>query len=497
MPSQPTSQSDPTRAILEWLANAPASDLSDETGTLLTQLDALHSPTVSAGQFHSCMELFYGRALALGIAHRHAARELTHPLPDAVLARARLLGDGLRRVASGFERVLTDADSRAGTPQKRFNEATSARALRMLGEHFLTMSQAGMEPDPDIWRTAYRLYALSRVDNGSLEPAASPSETALLAYKRLLGMVALEPLSLTPAELEWSADYLTRICAQLHVQEIRPTVMDSSWYWLDPQGNAEPQACVRREAPEGRSLLFFSTTGLARHAGELLARHEDGHESGELARTPEFPGVRPVALLDRLRQHWSLPPRRELPRRRQDYKVEACVGLSTIWNVLRNGVAHDPTLVSHWTVLNESPGGFAIMHLQGHTDGLAAGMAVALRRNPADAWNLCVVRWLRSELANQMEVGLQVVSRSPIPVLVGFRGGSRESRMSMALVLPVLPALRQHQAVMAPAGTYVSRRFTLVSDVDRVYIAQCRLLSLDLQTSNVEIFQFEVDPYPL
>ncbi len=488
---------DPTRAILEWLAHPAATSLEVETSALMGQLDALHSPTVNAGQFHSCIELFYARVLSLGQAHRLELRKLAHPLPDGVLARARLIAESLRRVALGFERVLTDADSRAGTPQKRFNETACARALRLLGEHFLTLSQAGMEPEPDIWRVAYRLYALSRSEAGVLEPAGSPAETAVLAYKRLLGMPSLEPQSLSPSELEWAAAYLDRICAQLHLQDMRPAVTDGGWYWLDPQANAEPQACVRREAPDGHSLLFFSSTGLARRAGELLARHENGRDSDELMVSADFPDVLPAALLERLRQHWALPPRRELPRRRQDYKVEACVGLPTIWNVLRNGVAHDPALVSQWTVVNESPGGFAIMHLQGRTNGLSAGMAVALRRNPSDAWTLCVVRWLRSDVANQMEIGLQVVSRAPIPVQVGFRAGGKDSRMVMALVLPVLPALRQHQAVMAPAGTYVSRRFTLVSDVDRLYVAQCRLLSLDLQTSNVEIFQFEIDPYPL
>ena len=50
---------------------------------------------------------------------------------------------------------------------------------------------------------------------------------------------------------------------------------------------------------------------------------------------------------------------------------------------------------------------------------------------------------------------------------------------------------------MAPAGTYSARRFMLVSDIHRLYIAQGRLLSLDMQTPAVELFQYEIDPYPL
>lgn len=495
MSHDPLLSADPTSPIIDWLSAQPSADLAAEAMALGQQLDALHSPTIASQQFHHCIELFYGRALRLCLEHRHALRREALPISPALLNRARLIAEGLKRVAQGFERVLTDADARAGIPQKRLNETASARALRLLGENYLTLGQAGLDPEPEVWRIAYRLYAMSRSEAGALEQAASPVETALYAYKRLLAMASLEPQGLSPAELDWAAEYLARISGQVHVQEIRPPALDGAWYWLDPYGNAEPQACVRRDAPEGRSLLFFSTTGLARRAGEQLARHEGGRDNGELAAHADFPEVQPVSLLERLRSRWATPPRREQPRRRQDYTVQACIGLTAIWNVLRNG--HDPALVTEWAVINESPGGYAIMNLQGRANGLSAGMAIALRRDASDTWSLCVVRWIRSDAANQIEIGLQMLARGAIPVQVGFRGSERDAGMVRALVLPVLPALRQHQAVMAPAGTYVSRRFSLVSDIDRLYIAQCRLLSLDLQTSNVELFQFEIDPYPI
>lgn len=491
------STADATHSILEWLATPPSADLIEEALKLNQQLDALHSPTIQSSQFHSCIELFYSRALRLCVEHRRDLRGHVLPLPAQQMNRARNVAEGLKRVALGFERVLTDADARAGTPQKRLNETASARALRLLGEHFLTMTQAGMEVESEIWRLAYRLYALSRIELGTLEPAGSPVETALFAYKRLLAMISLEPQSLSPGELDWAAEYLARISGQVHVQEQRPSALEGAWYWLDPHSGAEPQACVRRDPPEGKSLLFFSTTGLARRAGEQLARHEGGRGGNELGVDPSFPDVQPAALLERLRQRWATPPKREQPRRKQGYTVEACVGLPNIWAVLHSNDKQPQSLVSHWTVSNESPGGYAIMQLQGRASGLSAGMAVALRRDALDPWSLCVVRWLRSDAAEHVEIGLQMVSRGAIPVQVGFRGSDAANSMVCALVLPVLPALRQHQAVMAPAGTYVSRRFALVSDIDRIYIAQCRLLTLDLQTSNVELFQFEIDPYPI
>lgn len=486
---------DPTRTIIEWLKTRLSPDLVSEALTLDEQLDALHGLSITSQQFHHCIELFSIRAQNLALGHRQALRTEALPLPSPVLTRARAISNSLMRIALGFERVLTDADARSGLPQKRLDETTSARALRLLCENFLVMGQAGLEPEPELWRLAWRLYALSRNTNGVLESAANPIETALFAYKRLLALPSLAPAELAPAELDWAAEFLTRITGLVHVQENRPPALDGAWYWLDPAGNAEPQACVRRDAPEGRNLLFFSTTGLARRASELLLRHTSPDDTPELLPSLNYPGVQPVPLLEKLHARWSTPPRREQHRRQQDYPVQACVGLNAIWNMLRYG--NDAELITEWSVLNESPGGYAIMNVQGRAAGLQAGMAIALRRDVRDVWSLCVVRWIRSDAVNQIEIGLQMLSRGAIPIHVGFRGAEREVGMVRGMVLPVIPALRQHQAIMAPAGTYTSRRFSLVSDIDRVYIAQCRLLSLDMQTSGVELFQFEIDPYPL
>lgn len=492
------SSSDATSAILDWLTSSPAADNGEDVRALTGQLAAVYSPGITNAQFHRCIELFYSRVLRLCGEYRRDLRQLALPLDAAQKQDITQLLDALLRIADGFERVLANARQGAIRTQKRLNETVSARALRLLSEHYVISSQAGFDASRTVWRAASRMYSLSRTEADATMPPGSPAETSLFVFKRLLGLCALEPHSLSAAELDWAAEYLSRICGHMHVQEERPASLEGPWYWIDLDRGSEPQACVRREPPtEPRRLLYFSTSSLARRAAELLARHEGGRSNIELESSELFPGVQPPSLLGRLRQRWSAPARRELPRRRQKYGVQACTGLPAIWQVMSGRDPAEHSLVSEWEVTNESPSGFSIMHVKGVNSGLAAGMAVALRRSDDEPWSLCVVRWLRSEAANDIEMGLQIVSRGAIPVQVGFRNPERTTSMVKALVLPVLPALRQHQAVLAPSGTYTSRRFSLVSDVDRLYVAQGRLLSLDMQTSNVELFQFEIDPYPI
>ncbi|MDQ7990360.1 MAG: hypothetical protein REI09_12060 [Candidatus Dactylopiibacterium sp.] len=491
MTSSPPHPAEPTRAILEWLAAPPAPDLDTETADLDARIDLLHATSIASQQFQRSLEGLATRAQQLAFAHRHHMRHTDEPFAAPLRQRARAIAQALLRLALGMERTLTDADARLGLPQKRFSEAQPARALRLLGEALVVLEQAGFDPEPELWRLAARLYTLARAGY-PLDPAPNPAETVLAAYKALLAIPTVAPHELTPAELDWTVSYLARSHTLLQVQEAPPPADDGAWYWLDPANTAEPHASARREAPTGRALLHFCTAGLARHAQECLQNPADPL----LVPGNDYPGVQPLALLERLQARWSVPPLRDQPRRRQDYPVQACMGLDAIWETLRHGP--DSEHVSEWTVLNESPGGYAIMNVQGRAAGLQAGMPVALRRHDEAAWTLCVVRWIRSDAINLIEIGLQRLSRGALPVRVGFRGADDgQPGMVPALVLPVQPAQRQHQAVMAPAGTYVSRRFALLSDQEHIYVAQCRLLSLDLQTASVELFQFEIDPYPL
>ncbi|HNQ76324.1 MAG TPA: hypothetical protein PKM39_06775 [Pseudothauera hydrothermalis] len=153
--------------------------------------------------------------------------------------------------------------------------------------------------------------------------------------------------------------------------------------------------------------------------------------------------------------------------------------------------------IDEWMVCNESPGGYAIMSVAGVSGALSAGMVLALRSDAGKPWTLCIVRWLRSDQPDQVELGLQVVAHGGSAATIAFRG-SELNTIQPALILPPLAGVRHHPAVLVKTGSYVSRRFMLVRDLEkRLYVAQGRVISLDMQTANIELLQYEVDPYPI
>ncbi len=417
--------------------------------------------------------------------------------------KAALVGSDLPLGRERFEEVRAAVDGAAAAARQNLRVLQEMRSpylygfrgaaevlgsgLSMLAEAFEVCCLAGLSVPQSFWLSAHALYLRAR---------SEVCAEAVVAYKRLLALATIQPESFTSDEL---VDVFALVRASADLGELLNGVGEppgQGWFWVDIAQDSPPVAIVRREPPPVDDLIYFSAAALARAASERLAERTSlGAAAPADPQDETVDGAR-EAMLRRLRERWAMPPRRAQPRRRSEYAVEVCAGLEEIWLRLVRGDALSPP-VNEWAVQNESPGGFSIIRVAGDGGGLSAGMAIALRRQPAVGWAVCVVRWIRSEQPDQVELGLQLVSQAAIPVKVAFRSGASARSPVAALVLPPLAGVRRHQAVLAPAGTYAARRFMLVHDSDRLYVAQGRLLSLDMQTEAVELFQFEVDPYPI
>lgn len=415
--------------------------------------------------------------------------------------RAKLVGALLPLSQAGFAEVRSAVDAEIAFAELclrivremrspfligfRNNAEVVREAVTLLADAFETCAVAGIVVPQGFWHTAHALYACARDDG---------FDEALPPYKRLLALATIQPESFTSAEL---VEVFALVRALSDLGELVAGVGEppgQGWFWIDLAQDAAPVAVVRRDPPPVDDLAYFSAAPLARAAGERLAKRSA--TTGDPTADPQLADGSGEGLLRRLRERWAMPPRRAQPRRRNEYPVQVCTGLDEIWQRLVRGEARSsPPL--EWMVQNESPGGFSIMRVAGSASGLSAGMALGLRREGFANWAICVVRWIRSEQPDQVELGLQLVAQTAIPVRVAFRSGISAKAPVRALVLPPLAAVRRHQAVLAPAGTYAARRFVLIQEGERLYVAQGRLLSLDMQTEAVELFQFEVDPYPI
>lgn len=495
--------------ILDWLSSEPADDPVEDLGMLRARFADLPEPAAVGPMYQQCIEDFEARAEDICSRIKPRLQNAALPLSRELHAAAAELVGGLTEVAGGLRQLAELTAGRWRPVRRNDPDVLVARALALVHEAFLIAGLSGAVPPPGLWRCVYDIARAGGAFVGvTADRRESASGEAASRLKHLLALAVLQPESLTARELIWADEYIGRVADDAVLSE-SPLQPLASSFWIDPPSDEPPVASIRSVPEPGASLVYFSAFAMSR----AVAAQVDGLRvrlgevlSGGIERDGEplepdiddLPlGLTPseaLSLLERMRDRWASPPNRAQNRRPHQYSVQVCVGLRAIWEVVRSG--ESGSRVAEWMVYNESPGGFAIMSVAGVNGGLSAGVPVALRRDAGHPWSICIVRWIRSDNPEQVELGLQLVAQACTPVSIGFRGGEARTT-TPALILPPVPALRRNQAVLAPSGTYASRRFVLVHDGEHVYIAQARVVSLDLQTASVELFQYEIDPYPM
>lgn len=504
--SSPTSAAE--QALIRWLDATSAAAGADALAELRRRLAdeglagtdgpelRVRVGAAAAAQVARMCERFCAEADGLGLPLSVALFERQDGLARLVVEVADALADGVER-ASGAQDDKGDKGDKG---------ELALRGLALLADAFKVCGLAATEPPRGFWRVAHRL-----VRSAGLGKDAPTTQ----AYLRLLTVAVSQPEGLSGSELVWLFDFLDeRLLAAAGFAPGGPAVTDAPW-WIDLGSDAGPNAVARRALPaehvRSADVWSFNPRQMAQRLGECVDWVTANLTAAELAGTQcdvaplaseeaGFPsGLAPLeilALLKRLRALWMNVPVREQPRRAQRYVVEVCTGLNAVWQLGRGGGDRRTLPLQEWAVLNESPGGLAIMRVTGVEGEVEAGSMLVLRRSADQPWSVCVVRWVRSEHPGQIELGLQIIGIGFQSVEVGFRGRGVQS-LTPALALPVMEPVRRHPAMLAPAGTYASRRFVFVRDGASVYVAQARALGLDMQTARVELFQYEHDPYPI
>ena len=494
-------------SVLSWLQVEPDADPGKELLAIHTHWHALSGVAMAPAGMLGLLDMFYSRVFDLIGRVQVSLGESGLPLPRGLRLPARGLVESCVELAGAYLDLTRGSSVDLVVTDLPGNGFLGARALDLLGDAWVVGAMGGMAPRYDLWRTAHALFlALGGAESELRRLAAGWDHRAVHAYKRLLALSVIQPEACSAREIEWVADFLDEQAGEIRLEPLEPGV--SGGYWIDPAQDMAPVAVARRLPPPVDGLLHLVTTPLGRtvtaRLESLTCKPEEVlADAAEAVVTltveadlPEGLSVRElVPLLRRLRQHWAMPLMREQPRRSNRYTVEVCLGLQSIWEMSRQG--EGATRIAEWEVVNEGPGGLALRCVEAVDFALSAGMAVALRRKRSLNWSLGVVRWIRTENQPQVEVGLQIVAKVATPVRLGFSNGI-VPEMVLGLLLPPMGDVRRHQAILAPAGvTYSSPRFVFVQEDDRLHVAQGRLLSMEVQTPSVELFQFETDPSPM
>lgn len=480
-------------AIVAWLQSEENADPRQELDALREHLATVARADLAPADLHRLIDAFFHRTRRLSLALQPHLVAAALPLEQYL----RSIAEGLRGVYAMLEDCYCRLIEAPGEDNPRTMQPASAllagAALNTLLEQVRINIHIASPAPAKLWLKAHRLYRLCAADGEDPTRALD----ADVAYKAMVAQAAAQPEGFSPAEAAILQAYLQRYAMMVDLLDQRPDDGSASWFWMDTDRDIGPTPSNRRIPARHGRLMFISCVRLAHRLDEHLNDMERGASLKDLKLPDLLAPNTAISFLRRVQQYWNSPPHRHFSRRPHSYRAQLCAGLENFWHLLKSGDTSgngDAARTTEWTVTNESPAGFSVMHVSGTVEGLRIGSLIALRASADDDWKVCIVRWMRSENAEHIELGLELVSPNAESVSLLFRDDGDDQQPKPGLLLPPGTALRRHPAIIAPSGSYSSRRFFIIPESGKAQMSRGRLLSLDLQTDSVELFQFEAEP---
>ena len=474
-----------TQSLFNWLDSPPAKP-ADELAQLHRQLGAWRASPLGGEQRALTLGRIYARSMSTVSSILAALSDgvLPIPIPRRTRQLVRSLQLLLRTLADELQATV-DAQPTGMPP-----ELALWQILHALAQHLLVSSLVASPAGVGVWRQLHRAYATVR--RLGLTDAESPDGRATLqdVYYSAVLLGCAQPASFTSNEINFIATYLARFAAGVEPDlhgEPSPTA-----FWIDPTRDAAAYACARNTPPPDTTVHYFSGARLAQQLRQQLVELEAGAPAKTIG-LPDFadsPAGRGV--LRRLINYWGDPGKRRFPRRRQNYRALLCCGLANLWQLFQHGEEALPA-TSNWMIVNESPDGYAFMHVSGKTGELSIGDVAAIRTESGKAWQICIVRWALSENQEHLELGLQILATRAVPALLARPGERHDRQLLPVLVLPEIRALRAGEMLLAPSATLrqLPSSLVLVVEQHNVAVREVRATRVNEQNSRIAIFSIE------
>ena len=248
-----------------------------------------------------------------------------------------------------------------------------------------------------------------------------------------------------------------------------------------------PVAFARKPPPIGSDYLCFDVAGIGAAINDQLGSSDDESRNALALLADDLPMGAALAALQRLRNLLSDTRKRRFSRRRQGYRARICFRLDAIWQLLRG--QRDDDELGEWQVVNESPDGYATMHVTGKTQKLQVGDLAAIRRYHDEDWQICIIRWAQSENPEHFELGLQALSPRAIGGMLALPGPQEISKQPVLLMAPIAGG---HNSILAvPAGLALDPQVShvVITEGTNVGIREIRVERRVESTAGTDLYQ--------
>lgn len=498
MPPPPPSLSPEAcvKSILAWLSLMHGKKSSEIAEQLLRQLQLLQQTALPAGQRGMLLDLLF--AQAENVTHRQIKhlRDISLPVPLKIRQRVRTLTACLDLLTQDYLIQLAKIFNPENTSSERPAHVDLARAMQATSLHIRLNQLIAAPPPGGLWQSLHCHYRTALRLGMERDPLPNSCSNIHRIYLNALLAGIAQPASFTSRELEVIHRYIQSRQESLPLRLSQPAEQEGV-FWIESEKDTPAHALIRRLPTEPQGHLYLCCSTLAEETANIAECLEQGRQTNHFIASDLLPSHCTASIFRRLSRLWGHPAKRRFHRRRQSYRAQLFTGLNTLYQ-LYNQAEHE-TENNEWMVTNESPEGFALMHIRGEMGQLVVGDIVALEiteQHQADK-HLCIIRWALSENPEHLELGLQLLARDAIAAEVDSPKPPF-SRKLTALLLPEAPPRRLHRALVVASGEIPSTPTQLTAYLrppDQT--GSTRALNttrIDEQTGKFDIFNLSPDP---
>jgi hypothetical protein len=431
-----------------WLATLADSPPLDAARALVNALVSLNRARVRITLRQDVTELVRACADRLLPQLRESLSAATVPLSSGSRSAAAVADDLLTELAYSYKLLLVEQSRRL------FGFASSGRALlpvlralEMLARRLEIGYRTYATNPKGVWSELHELYqfglrrglATRALDHGGATPLAVYRGALLLAYA--------EPLKLMQGDLDRVIGWIERFGDRATLGPSQQTKGAQGLFLIKAQRDVPGYALSKRHHPMPQpNDVVLNTLPLAELLLDQVARLAAGETIDALGLAEGGDAFRD--LMGRLVKHWGAVPNRRFTRLRTHARVEIRVGIRGIWDFLNRGGAARGS-AGEWMVTNESPRGFALMHVSGPIESIRVGEVIGLRTHDSETCHICVVRWVLSDNPEHLELGLEELAPTARPVSIR-KSREEDAPGEPVLLLPEVPSLNQAPALLAP-----------------------------------------------
>ena len=314
------------------------------------------------------------------------------------------------------------------------------RALRSLAQQIKWLHVRYGPMDPASWAALGKAFAFAEarglvddkvVVNATTGQSTSPRQEFLAAMM----FSASSPDSLLPLEVELAERLIAEFAGGF---TLAPQPGPELPYWIDLGQPMGPQRAAKNPPKGGPGLRCLGPGSALAALATLEKRIQAGRQvPAELNLGGTYAPEAVLDVMQHLATYWSPDhPERRHPRHSVKSRMSISHGFDGVLEALGGGgsLDFDKRATESWLVENVSAGGFGAIVPQAKSDWLRVGALLAMQPEGGQNWIVGMVRRVNKLPSQEARVGIQTLSRAPVPTRFDMRGLGEQ----MAVLLPPL-----------------------------------------------------------